>query len=402
MSAWPPVTRSGYWLLATLPIYLAEHDVERADDRDHVGDEVADAHLPQGLQVDEARRPDAHTVRSARAVRHEVTTYLALRPLNRAVVVARGRLDHLRDFGADGAVRQLLQSLLDDAPRLSHLFESDEVSVVRVAVLAHGNLEVHVGVGRVWTAFAYVPRDAGASERRAGKTNRNRILRRDDADADGSTEPDAVLRQKRLVLFQALREIVYEALHVFSKTLVCVVRHAADAPSVARQASAELLLENLQNLLALAQGPKQNGERADVESVRREPEEVRGDAVQLRQDGSYVVGARRDFEAEHLLDRLDPHQPVRDSRDVVEPVPVRRDHRVQTVLRDLLHAAVQEPYVAVEVNDGLAVEPQDDAQDAVRRGVLRPHVQDHFGVVEQRLLRCRDFYLVHKFVNRKW
>src|SRR2546423_8908240 len=104
MSAWPPVTRSGYWLLATLPIYLSEHDVERADDGDHVGDEVADAHLPQGLQVDEARGPDAHAVRPARAVAHQITADLALRPFNRVVVVAGGPLDDLRGFGVDGAV----------------------------------------------------------------------------------------------------------------------------------------------------------------------------------------------------------------------------------------------------------------------------------------------------------
>src|SRR2546423_10069354 len=224
MSAWPPVTRSGYWLLATLPVNLAEHDVERADDCDHVGDEVADAHLPQGLQVDEARRADAHAVRSARTVRHEVTTNLALRPLNRVVVVARGRLDDLRDFGVDGAVRHLLQSLLDDAPRLSHLFEADEVSIVRVAVLADRNLEVHVGVCGIRPRLAYVPGDAGASERGAGKTNRDCVLRRDDADADRPTEPDAVLRQERLVLPYALREVIHEALHVFRETLVRVVR----------------------------------------------------------------------------------------------------------------------------------------------------------------------------------
>ena len=92
--------------------------------------------------------------------------------------------------------------------------------------------------------------------------------------------------------------------------------------------------------------------------------------------------ARRDFEPHHLLDGLDPDEAVRDRRDVVEPVPVGRDHRVEAVLRDLLHPAVEEADVAVEVDDGLAVEAQDDAQHPVGRRVLRPHVQDHLGVVE--------------------
>src|SRR3954463_5576651 len=62
-----------------LTVYLPEHDVERADDCDHVGDEVADAHLPERLKVYEARRTDAHAIRAARAVAHQITAYLALR-----------------------------------------------------------------------------------------------------------------------------------------------------------------------------------------------------------------------------------------------------------------------------------------------------------------------------------
>src|SRR5919112_6131956 len=114
---------SGFYLFTiyySLTIYLPEHDVQRADDGDHVGDEVADAHLPQRLEVDEARRPDADAVRAARAVRDEVAADFALRPLNRVVVVARGRLDDLRNLRHDGAVGHLLKRLLDDAARLAH------------------------------------------------------------------------------------------------------------------------------------------------------------------------------------------------------------------------------------------------------------------------------------------
>ncbi len=79
-------------------------------------------------------------------------------------------------------------------------------------------------------------------------------------------------------------EVIDELLHVLGEAFVGVVRHPADAPRVTGETRAELLLENLQNLLALAQRVQQHGEGADVERVRREPEQVRRDAVQLRQD----------------------------------------------------------------------------------------------------------------------
>src|SRR5829696_6842651 len=205
----PPAT--DYRLPATSTIYFPEHDVERADD----GDEVADAHLPQRLEVDEARRADADAVRAARAVRDEVTADLALRALDGVVVVAGRGLDDLRDLGVDGAVGQPLQGLLDDAARLAHLLDSDEVAVVGVAVLADGHVEVEVGVGRVGARLAYVPRDARAAQGGAGEPDGDGVRGRDDADADGAAEPDAVLREQRLVLVDAGREVVDELLHVF-------------------------------------------------------------------------------------------------------------------------------------------------------------------------------------------
>jgi hypothetical protein len=57
---------------------------------------------------------------------------------------------------------------------------------------------------------------------------------------------------------------------------------------------------------------------------------------------------------------------------------------------------MKKPDVAIEVDDGLAVEAKDDAQNAVRRRVLRPHVENHLRAVEQRLSGGGDFYLMHK------
>jgi len=43
----------------------------------------------------------------------------------------------------------------------------------------------------------------------------------------------------------------------------------------------------------------------------------------------------------------------------------------------------------------LAVELENDAQNAVRRRMLRAHVQHHFWAVEQRFSGGGDLYLVH-------
>src|SRR5258706_8603138 len=59
-------------------------------------------------------------------------------------------------------------------------------------------------------------------------------------------------------------------------------------------------------------------------------------------------------------------------------------HRVRLGLEQLFGAAVEVTYVRLRLEDLLAVHLQHEAQDAVRRGVLRPEIQLHFLHVEER------------------
>ena len=123
--------------------------------------------------------------------------------------------------------------------------------------------------------------------------------------------------------------------------------------------------------------------RADVERVRAQPNLVAGDAAQLGQDHADVLRARRRFHVQQLLDRLAIAQPVGDRGHVIHAVHVGIEHRVGAVLADLLHAAMQVADDALGAQNLFAVQLEDDAQHAVRGRVLRPHVEDQFGGVEE-------------------
>ena len=74
---------------ARLAIHFAEHNVERADNGDHIGHQRTDSHLLQRLQVDERRRADADAVGVKRAVAdHEVAEF-ALGRFDRDIGFAR-------------------------------------------------------------------------------------------------------------------------------------------------------------------------------------------------------------------------------------------------------------------------------------------------------------------------
>ena len=96
----------------------------------------------------------------------------------------------------------------------------------------------------------------------------------------------------------------------------------------------------------------------------------------IRENSERIVRTRtaalRDLDAEHLLDG--PHVPdaVDHRGDVVQAVRVG-DHLVPGVrLRHLLEAAVQIPDLRFGPRDPLAVQPRDQVNDAVGRGVRRP------------------------------
>ena len=165
----------------------------------------------------------------------------------------------------------------------------------------------------------------------------------------------------------------------------------------------QILLENLQDLFALAQAVEKRRQRADIQRVRAQPEQVAGDALQLGEDRANHARARRRFGAEQFLHRLAVAQAVRNRRHVVHAVHVGRELLVAAVLGDLLHAAVQVADHAFRADDLLAVEAQLHAQHAVRGRVLRPHVQDDFVRAEDRRLRLcgsRNALVSHRAIAR--
>ena len=69
-------------------VHLAQHDVDAAEDDDDVGDVVAEAHVFEDGEIDQARRAHAVAVRVGRAVADEVEAELALGRLDAAVGLA--------------------------------------------------------------------------------------------------------------------------------------------------------------------------------------------------------------------------------------------------------------------------------------------------------------------------
>ena len=291
------------------PVDLAHHGVERADDRDHVGDQRV-GHARRGrLQRDERRRAELDAPRPRAAVGADVAAELAARRLDREVDLALGHAEALgddlevvdqrlhrrvqlvarrqHDLAVVGDPRLALhvlepvEALLDDAHRLAHLLHVHAVARVDVALGEHRHAEVDLVVGEVRLDLAHVPVDARRAQHRPGLAERDRVVGRQQPEPLGALEPDLVARQERLVVVDRLRHPVAELARLGVEAARDVLGEAADLEVARVHAVARDELEEVEDLLALAERVPEHRDRAELERRGAEPDEMRVDAVQL-------------------------------------------------------------------------------------------------------------------------
>ena len=153
-----------------------------------------------------------------------------------------------------------------------------------------------------------------------------------------------------------------------------VLVHAADAEIGRVHARARGALVEHHQLLALLEAPQRRGERADVHRLRGDVEEMREEPADLAIEHADELRAPRHREPEQLLRREAEGVLLVHRRDVIEPVEIRDRLQIGLVLDQLLGAAVQEADVRIDALDDLAVELHHEAQNPMRRRVLRPEV----------------------------
>ena len=153
-----------------------------------------------------------------------------------------------------------------------------------------------------------------------------------------------------------------------------VLDHAADLEVARVEALAGRVLEQVEHVVALAAAPPEHRDGAEVERRGGEPEQVARDPVQLEVDHPQVLRARRHLEVEQPLDRHAEGHRVEVVGEVVHPLDERDDLPVGLVLARLLDARVDVADDRLHVEDGLALERQQQAQHPVRRRVVRAHV----------------------------
>ena len=156
---------------------------------------------------------------------------------------------------------------------------------------------------------------------------------------------------------------------------------AARADVVGVHAQPGRLLEEGEDHFALTEAVDQHGGGAEVPAVGGHPQQVRRHPVQLAHQHADPGGARWRLDVQERLGRQGEDQLVVERRQVVHPGHVGGALDVGQLLALLLHAGVEVADDGLGAQDRLAVQLEHEAQHAVGRGVLGPHVDDRRLVV---------------------
>src|SRR5207249_3273531 len=161
-------------------------------------------------------------------------------------------------------------------------------AVARVAVARRldGDAKLEVLVRRIRRRRTQIVIHAGAAQERSGDAHLLRQLAGDDAHALGADEEEGVVLEHRLVFPDPLLDAVERRATLLGPTRRQVVARAARLVKAVEQPGARERLEEVEDVLALADRVEKDGgataERAPhVHAPRAEPEAVRGHALKL-------------------------------------------------------------------------------------------------------------------------
>ena len=315
-------------------------------------------------------------VRLRRPVADNVEAELAARALRTAEHLALRRLDDLRYFFPHKVtLGQTVDRLTNDLCALGDLIQLHHVAIPVVAVLAHGDVEVKIIVDAVAIHLAQVKGKPRRTQIRPRHIVGQCLFRCQRRCPHNAADKDFIARQKLVILLKKNGNFIEKR----ANQHLCLGRDVfldpADADVVEGLPCTADEVENVEDLLAVAETVKHPRRRAQIVCKRPDEDQMAVDAVQLRHNDTDVLRTRRCLDARELLDRKRIAEVVVHRRDVVEAIRIGQPLHIRPILEQLFDAAMQIAHDRRRLDNALAVQFQLHLQHAVRRGVLRPHVE---------------------------
>ena len=291
------------------------------------------------------------------------------------------RPGHLLVRDHDGTRAQLLQAverLLHDPHRLVALLDPDHEAAPRIGSVGHGHVEVVRLVAAVRVGLAHVVRQARAAQHRTRDAERHAARQAEVADVLETQVQDRVRQHQVFELLEELADADESLADRVDRARGDVLRDAAGADERVVHPQAGDQLEDLEDLLACRESHGHDRRRAQLVAARGQADQVRRDAVELHEQDADDRGPLGHVvrDAQQLLDGQAVRGLLEQRRHVVHARAERHALGPGAELHVLLDAGVQVADARTGLGHRLAVDLEHEPEHAVRRRVLRTHVDD--------------------------
>ena len=201
------------------------------------------------------------------------------------------------------------------------------------------------------------------------------------ADALGPLQPDRVVGEQGLVLVGLGPHVADEGADLVLGAVGQVLGDPGRTHPGVVHAQPGDVLEDVEDLLPLPEAVEHDRQGAQLEPGGGQPDQVRGDPVELHHQHPQGLGPRRRLDPEQLLHGQAVGGLVEERGQVVHAGHEGDALDPGAELDRLLDAGVQVADHRLEVDDLLALELDDQPQHPVGGGVLGAHVDDHHVVL---------------------
>ena len=201
------------------------------------------------------------------------------------------------------------------------------------------------------------------------------------ADIDIALLEDAIVREQVLDVVADFEERVAEGVDVGDQFGRKVLMHAARPEIGGMHAAARGALVKHHQLLAFLEAPERRRERADIQGLGGDVEEVRQEPADLGIKHADELGPLGHGDADQLLDRERISMFLIHRRDVVEPVEIGKRLEIGLVLDQFLGAAMEQANMRVDALHHFAVKLEHEPEHAMRSRMLRPEIDGELALV---------------------
>ena len=201
--------------------------------------------------------------------------------------------------------------------------------------------------------------------RTAGTTKGDTLLFGEHTDTLGAVLEDDVASEDVVVFLNILTHVRNELLDTLLEIRMNIGHHTADGVIVQNQASAAGFLEDVKNLLTVAETIKECRGGTEVLTEAGEEQDVGVDTLQLIHNSTDDLHAIAHLNAHSLLDTHAERVAVLHGAEIVETVSEGQGLRISQAFADFLHAAVDISEHRVDLANALAVEAHAEMKHTV-------------------------------------